>query len=123
MDIKSSLSNPAYQSLLGEGVTLDKIKESVEFLKQGKVDWEFRTTVVNTVHAKEDFTEIAKWIGGQNVKYYLQNFLPTKTIDPEFSAQGGPASGGEKSKPYPDSWLKEIAKEISPHFKLCVLRS
>ena len=44
----------------------------------GKLDFEFRTTVVNTIHTKEDFLEIAKWIGGQNVKYYLQNFRGRK---------------------------------------------
>jgi pyruvate formate lyase activating enzyme len=113
MDIKASLNNPAYQNLLGEGATLDKIKESVGFLKQGKVDFEFRTTVVNTVHTKEDFIEIAKWIGGENVKYYLQNFLPTKTIDPEF----------EKIKPFKKDFFDQIITEISPSFKSCVLRS
>jgi pyruvate formate lyase activating enzyme len=113
MDIKSSLDNPAYQNLLGEGVTLDKIKESANFLMQGNVDFEFRTTVVSTVHKKEDFTEIAKWIGGKNVKYYLQNFLPTKTIDPEF----------EKVQPFKKDFLEGVVKEISPHFKSCILRS
>ena len=33
---------------------------------------------------KEDFTKIAQWIGGENVKYYLQNFRAEKTIDPAF---------------------------------------
>jgi len=113
MDIKSSLDNPAYQNLLGEGVTLDKIKESANLLMQGNVDFEFRTTVVSTVHKKEDFTEIAKWIGGKNVKYYLQNFLPTKTIDPEF----------EKVQPFKKDFLEGVVKEISPHFKSCILRS
>ena len=73
MDIKAGQKNPAYQNLMTEGITLDKIKESVKLLKVGKLDFEFRTTVVNTVHTKEDFLEIAKWIGGPNIKYYLQN--------------------------------------------------
>ena len=84
MDIKAGQKNPAYQNLMTEGITLDKIKESVKLLKVGKLDFEFRTTVVNTVHTKEDFLEIAKWIGGPNIKYYLQNFRAEKTIDPEF---------------------------------------
>ena len=112
MDIKSSPDNPAYKNLMTEGITLDNIKESVDFLKKGSIDFEFRTTVVNTIHKKEEFLEIAKWIGGPEVKYYLQNFRAEKTIDPEF----------EKVKPYPDEWLKEVVQEISPYFKICQAR-
>ena len=112
MDVKSSTNNPAYKNLLGEGVRFTDIQKSVEFLKNGNLDFEFRTTVVNTIHKKEEFLEIAKWIGGENVKYYLQNFLPTKTIDPEF----------EKVKPFKKEFLDEIVKEISPHFKTCQVR-
>lgn len=110
MDIKGL---EIYKDIVQECVTMDQIKESVEFLKKTEgVDFEFRTTVVRGVHVKEDFLEIAKWIGGPNVKYYLQNFRPEKTIDPEF----------EKVDPYKDAWLKEVAAEISPYFKLCQLR-
>ena len=89
------------------------IQESVEFLKNGKVDFEFRTTCVPGAHTKEDFLEIAKWIGGENVKYYLQNFRAEKTIDPEF----------EKVKPFSKEFLEDIVKEISPYFKECSLRA
>jgi len=91
---------------------LKDIENSVEILKKNLVDFEFRTTVVPNVHKKEDFMQIAKWIGGKNVKYYLQNFVAQKTIDPEF----------EKVKPYPDFWLKDVAKEIAPYFKECKIR-
>ena len=101
-----------FQSILGEGVKIEDIQISAEILKEGDIDFEFRTTAVPGVHEKKDFLKIAKWIGGKNVKYYLQNFRAEKTIDPDF----------EKVKPYPDQWLKDIAKEISPHFKLCQLR-
>jgi len=116
MDIKASLENPVYKNLMTEGTTLENIKESVKILKKNNVDYEFRTTVVDTIHKKEEFIEIAKWIGGPvenpKVKYYLQNFRAEKTIDPEF----------EEIKPYPDSWLKEVVKEISPYFKECKVR-
>lgn len=113
MDIKTSPESEVYKNIMIEGITMEKIKESVEFLKQGKVDFEFRTTVVNTVHSKEDFKKIAEWIGGSEIKYYLQNFIPTKTIDPEF----------EKIRPFENKFLKEIVAEISPHFKICQIRS
>jgi pyruvate formate lyase activating enzyme len=112
MDIKASENNKAYENLMGEGVKFEDIKKSVEFLKNGKLDFEFRTTVVNTVHSKEEFMEIAKWIGGPNIKYYLQNFRAEKTIDPEF----------EKIEPFKAKFLEEIAKDISPYFKTCQVR-
>ena len=68
--------------------------------------------MVNTVHTKEDFLGIAKWIGGENVKYYLQNFRAEKTIDPEF----------ERVKPFEERFLKEAVQEISQYFKVCQVR-
>mgnify|MGYP001597998545 CR=1 FL=1 len=112
MDIKASLSNKIYADILSEGIKFADIEDSVNFLKNSDIDFEFRTTVVPGIHKKEEFLEIANWIGGKNVKYYLQNFRPEKTIDPEF----------EKVKPYKEEFLKEIAKEISPYFKICETR-
>jgi pyruvate formate lyase activating enzyme len=113
MDIKTSPKNKIYENILFDGAKMENIKESVEFLKNGKLNFEFRTTCVPTVHKKEDFLEIAKWIGGPNVKYYLQNFRPEKTIDPEF----------EKVKPFSREFLEGIVSEISPYFKICQLRA
>jgi len=110
MDIKGPAG--VYENIIGEGVKLEDIKKSVEFLKKGNLDFEFRTTVVNTIHSKNDFLEIAKWIGAPNVKYYLQNFRAEKTINPEF----------EKIKPFKTEFLQKIAKEISPYFKICQVR-
>jgi len=112
MDIKASINNKIYENILGEGVKLADIQDSVNFLKSGNLDFEFRTTVVNTIHTKEDFSEIAKWIGGSDVKYYLQNFRAEKTIDPKF----------EKIEPFSKEFLEEIIKEIFPYFKDCQVR-
>lgn len=89
-----------------------EIEKSVKILKNSGIDFEFRTTVVNTVHTKEDILEIAKWIGGPNVKYYLQNFRPEKTIDSKF----------EKIKPYSEEYFLGIKKEISQFFRVCEIR-
>ncbi|MGA2417868.1 MAG: anaerobic ribonucleoside-triphosphate reductase activating protein [Candidatus Staskawiczbacteria bacterium] len=112
MDIKTSPKNPVYQKIMTEGITIDNIKESVEFFKNGNLDFEFRTTCVPTIHTKNDFLEIAEWIGGKNIKYYLQNFRAEKTIDPEF----------EKIKPFEKAFFAEVVKEISPYFKECIFR-
>ncbi len=107
MDVK--LPKERYPEIFKE---VKDIEESIKILKKSKIDSEFRTTVVPTIHTKEDFLKIAKWIGGPKVKYYLQNFRPEKTIDPEF----------EKIKPYSDEYLLEIQKAISPFFETCQIR-
>ena len=80
-------------------------------LKQGKIDYEFRSTIVPTVHTKKDVLEMARWLKGAK-RYYLQNFRPEKTIDPKF----------EKVKPYSEEFLLKIQKEISPFFEICQVR-
>lgn len=109
MDMK--LPKERYPEIFGKRVKIEDIEESIKILKEGKVDYEFRTTVVPTVLNKEDILKIAKWIRGAK-RYYLQNFLPEKTIDPEF----------EKIKPYPQEYLLEIQKAISPFFEVCQVR-
>ena len=96
---------------------IKNIERSVEILKEGKIDYEFRTTVVPTLLEKEDILKIGKWLSslspGQKLpKYFLQNFRPEKTLDPSF----------EKIKPYDNSYLLEIQKAISPFFEVCQVR-
>jgi len=109
MDIKGPKEK--YGLIAGAKVDLEKIQKSINILKEGKVDYEFRSTVVPSLHTKEDIIEMAKWIGGAK-KYFLQNFRPEKTIDKKF----------EKIKPYPEEFLKEIQKEISLFFEVCQIR-
>jgi len=109
MDIK--VPKEKYNLVFGSKVDVKKIEESIKILKENKVDYEFRTTVVPTVLAKEDIIKIANWIGPAK-KYYLQNFRPEKTVDPRF----------EKIKPYPQEFLLEIQKAVSPLFEICQIR-
>lgn len=50
------------------------IQKSIDLLKQDKVDFEFRTTVVKEYHTVEDIKKIAAWIAPAD-KYFLQNFI------------------------------------------------
>lgn len=79
MDIKNSLEKYPLTTGIGlEPAQAEKlvtnIKESVEILKNGKVSFEFRTTVVKQLHTEEDFENIGKWLGNVD-KYFLQNFV------------------------------------------------
>ena len=107
MDVK--LPKERYKEVLR--VDAENIEKSVKVLKNSGIDYEFRTTVVPTVLDKNDIIEIAKWLSPAR-RYYLQNFRPEKTIDPEF----------EKIRPYPDEYLSEIKKAISSFFEVCQIR-
>lgn len=73
VDIKTAPDK--YSLLTGvENFDVTPIKKTVELLKQGRVPYEFRTTVVKELHEIDDFKEIAEWLKGCD-KYYLQQFV------------------------------------------------
>lgn len=57
-----------------ENLDVSPFKRTVEFLLSGKVDFEFRTTVVSKIHETQDIVEIAKTIKGAP-RYFLQSFV------------------------------------------------
>ena len=71
MDIKSSPQN--YALAAGCENALESVKESVLLLLNGKIPFEFRTTVVKGLHTPADIEDIAAWIVGAE-RYYLQGF-------------------------------------------------
>lgn len=109
MDIKGPKER--YKDFVGKKVDIKKIQKSIDLLKQGKVDYEFRSTIVPGLHQKKEILEMAKWIKGAK-RYYLQNFKPEKTIDHSF----------EKIKPYPLEFLLQMQKIIAPFFEVCQIR-
>ncbi len=73
MDIKNSKDK--YGMTIGvKDFDITPIEKSVEFLLQGKVDYEFRTTIVNGFHTLDDIQDIVVWLKGAH-KYFLQNFV------------------------------------------------
>ncbi len=78
MDIKNSKGKYAETVGLKE-IDLAPIEESVGFLMSGKVDYEFRTTVIKEFHDTQDIVEIGKWIKGAK-RYYLQNFVDSGNL-------------------------------------------
>ena len=71
MDIKNTFEKYAKTSGIAK-INEENILKSINLLKQNKVDYEFRTTVINEYHTLQDILEIIKLIGDS--KYYLQNF-------------------------------------------------
>jgi len=72
MDIKNSPDS--YGKTVGiENFDVSPILESAALLMEGKVPFEFRTTVVRQLHTSEDFEKIGLWLKGSE-KYFLQGF-------------------------------------------------
>lgn len=72
MDIKNCREK--YPLTCGrEKLDIAPFEESVSLLMEGKVDFEFRTTVVREFHTPEDMERIGQWIQGAP-RYYLQMF-------------------------------------------------
>lgn len=73
MDIKNSREKYALTTGI-ESFDLSPILETIEMLKSGSIDYEFRTTVVKELHESKDFESIGKMIEGAKA-YFLQSFV------------------------------------------------
>ena len=76
MDIKNSKAKYAMTTGIPQ-VDLDKISESVEMLKNSKIDYEFRTTLIKEFHTERDMREIADWVSGAK-RYFMQHYNDTE---------------------------------------------
>lgn len=107
MDIKNSLSK--YGETVGIDVKTEEIQKSVEILMNGRVDFEFRTTVVKNLHDAESMKEIGKWLEGTE-KYYLQMFVPSEnTIKQGY-------------EPYTANELESLRRLVLPYIPNTFLR-
>jgi len=113
MDIKAPLNFDAYKesARIKSKELFDRVRESVNLIIDSEIDYEFRTTVVPSLHSEEDILEIAQEIKGAK-KYALQNFSNRETMDPEF----------QKIVPYKIEELEEIRKLSLPYVQCCVVR-
>lgn len=78
MDIKNSPT--LYGKTVGiENFDILPVKESIDFLLEGRVDYEFRTTVVKELHTIESISQAAEMIKGTK-NYYLQLFTDSGNL-------------------------------------------
>lgn len=85
MDIKNSAEK--YGATIGvDGYDITNVERSISLLMEGRIDYEFRTTVVRELHEVEDIEKIARRIKGAKA-YFLQNFTDSgNLISPGLSA-------------------------------------
>lgn len=77
MDIKNTFNK--YNITTDCNIDVVNIKRSIELLIKEKVDYEFRTTVVNELHSIEDFKDIGLMIKGAK-RYFIQSFQYQDTV-------------------------------------------
>jgi len=108
MDIKSSKEN--YQKVTSSNVDVNKIEQSIKLISNSGVDYEFRTTIMNRFHNKEELVKMGKWlneiIGKKPKKFCLQGFKNKgKVLEESFKME----------KDTSEEFLNEL-KEVSKEF-------
>lgn len=85
MDVKNSFFKYAMTAGI-PNLDLAPIKESISYLLEDNVDYEFRTTIIKEFHTVRDIQEIGIAIKGAK-RYFLQNFVDSgELISPGLSA-------------------------------------
>ena len=108
IDVKNSPER--YAETIGvPGFDISKVDDSIKFLLEGNVEYEFRTTVVKQFHDAESFKKIAEWIEGAS-RYFLQGFVDRETV---------PYSGLES---YSEEEMKSFMEIVKPHVKSIDIR-
>jgi len=78
MDVKNSLEH--YPETVGiEGFDTAPVEQSIRLLKEGRVDYEFRTTVVSQLHDEDSLLSLAKMLTGVP-QWFLQNFVDSGDV-------------------------------------------
>ncbi len=76
MDVKNSQDK--YGETIGiRKINIKTIEESIQFLLENKVPFEFRTTLIDEYHDLEDMKKIGEWIKGAK-RYYLQRYIDSE---------------------------------------------
>ncbi len=107
MDVKNSPDK--YKLTTNSDVDIRLIDESIKILLKGKVEYEFRTTVVKEFHQVEDFLKIGQWIEGAE-KYCIQEYKDSQ----EVLVEGLSSPGTEL--------IQKFSETISPYVKQIEIR-
>ncbi|MBN2402073.1 MAG: anaerobic ribonucleoside-triphosphate reductase activating protein [Spirochaetes bacterium] len=109
IDIKTSPEK--YKLAAGVNIEFNKIKETVELVKESGVEYELRTTCVPCYVTLEDFKKI-KEETGRVKKYFLQQFVNKATLDPAL----------QECDPYPVGVLDEFKVYVKSFADECEIR-
>lgn len=102
------------EELCGGKFSKDDVVESKKFLmNQNKADYEFKTTVVPTMHDKNDLRQIAKELQGAK-RWRLQQF---QSEDDAHNVLINPENEDLRVRAYPCNWYDDIMAELGKEIK------
>ena len=122
MDVKNCPGKYALTTGLPEkrsGELWDTVLESIFFLMEGHVAYEFRTTVVGGLHTTEDIRQLAQLLRGAD-QWYLQQYHPADDVVGDFlpNAGLGGAMGGHLPAPEPGPEPGRTSGLYEPSFQM-----
>ncbi len=109
MDVKNAPGRYA-ESVGLRTPDLAALERSRDLLLEGRVDYEFRTTVVRGLHTEQSLREAAAWIAGAK-EYYLQQYRDSGDV---IAAAGLGA--------FPDDEMRALAEAVRPIVPSVTLR-
>jgi pyruvate formate lyase activating enzyme len=108
LDVKTS---PGKYGRLGTEGT-GKLVRTIDILKTGKVEYEFRTTVVPGLVSEEDLIEIGELVNGAK-SFVLQQFVPDDTLDRDLTSL----------KPFSSENMANFARSMKKYAENVTLRA
>jgi pyruvate formate lyase activating enzyme len=108
LDVKTSLGK--YERLGARDAA--ELLHTIEILKTGKVECEFRTTIVPGFVGEEDLAEIGELVKGVK-NFALQQFVPDDTLDRTFNSL----------KPYSRESIAGFAERMKTYAMNVILRA
>lgn len=110
MDLKNSWEK--YLLAAGVGFELAKIKKSIKIIKESKVPYEFRTTVVPGYTDSDDIEKMGEAIKGAR-NWYLQNFKANaELLDKNLG----------ETKPFTQGEMRQMQKLGNKYVEFCGIR-
>ena len=79
----------------------------LQFLLEGNIDYEYRTTVIKGMHTAADIESMTHYIRGAK-HYYLQNYIGGNTLDPNFWGQPFEEDELDEFAEIAKKWVKEV---------------
>lgn len=107
MDIKAPLDQEKYKEIVKANIDIEKIEKSIHLICEGKVKYEFRTTVATNLLSEKDILQIIQeltCISNPIKEYTIQNFKLPDIADKKLEKLN--------LNPYPADTLKQIRHKI-----------
>lgn len=109
MDIKGPLEK--YHQMVQTPIDQQKIQKSIDLLMTSSIPFEFRSTIVPTLHSAQDIENMVRLIKNAPL-YILQKFQPRSVLIPSF----------QKITPFSDQAMEKFREIAAPYVQQCEIR-